>query len=146
MKKLFTVVAAAVICLSANTGVVAQPENTNFVHVTHIKTIWPEGGSAKERDSLVAIYTENVIKKNANILSHREYQHFFTSDSKDYMIIEEYKNFAAWEASNKMTEELEKAAFPDEKKRKEYFAAMDKYFEKWHGDALFTTNPKLNKN
>ena len=48
--------------------------------------------------------------------------------------------------ANRILEDLEKAAFPDEKKRKEYFAAMDKYFEKWHGDALFTTNPKLNKN
>lgn len=146
MKKLLTIIAVSAICLAANTGAMAQPENTNFVHVSKLKILWPEGGSAKERDSLIAIYNDNVIKKNTYILSHREYTHFFTADSKDYMVIEEFKNFAAWEASNKMFEELEKAAWPDEKKRKEFFAMMDKYFEKWHGDALYTTNPKLNKN
>lgn len=146
MKKLFSACALIAICVSMHLPSVAQTDNSNFVHVTRLKTLWPEGGSAKERDSLVAIYNDNVIKKNTYILSHREYQHFFTSDSKDYMIIEEYKDFAAWEAGNKMMEELEKAAWPDETKRKAFMALLDKYFERWHGDALFRTNPKLNKN
>jgi hypothetical protein len=146
MKKLFIAIAVLAISLSANTGAVAQTDNTNFVHFTKLRILWPEDGSMKERDSLIAIYNDNVIKKNALILSHREYTHYFTGDSKDYMIIQEYKDFAAWEASNKMTEDLEKAAFPDEAKRKAFFAMLDKYFEKWHGDALYRTNPKVNKN
>ena len=124
----------------------AQMENQNVVNLQRLKTKWPEKGSAQIRDSLIAIYNDNVIKKNDKILSHREYSHFFTSDNKDYIIMEEYKNMATMEEAWKMNTELEKKAWPDEKKRKDLMDAMGAYFEDWHGDAIFHTNPKLSKN
>jgi hypothetical protein len=42
-------------------------------------------------------------------------------------------------------DELEKQAWPDKKKRDEFFALIDKYFENWHGDELYRINPKLSK-
>ncbi|HEX5002553.1 MAG TPA: hypothetical protein VFW78_08645 [Bacteroidia bacterium] len=146
MKKLITGCALLIFCAVSSGSAQTMYENLHFVTFTKLKMVWPENGSMNERDSLIAIYTENVIKKNTYILSHREYSHFFTTDNKDYIIIEEFKDYAAWEASNKMNDELEAKAFGDKDKRKAFMDAMNRYFENWHGDALYHTNPKVNKN
>jgi hypothetical protein len=139
----------AVLCLTIvgfYSTAVAQTENLNLVHITKLKTQMPEDGSFAERDSLIAIYNANVVNKNDLILSHREYGHFFTADSQDYLVIEEYKDFSAWEEAVKKTEELIEAAWPDEGKRKAFMDSMDKYFKDWHGDMLMRTNSDLSKN
>ena len=125
----------------------AQPGTENYltVNVQMLKTKNPEKGTIKQRDSLVAIYNNNVTKKNDKILTHREYSHWFTANNHDYMVIEEYKDFASMEEAFKLTDELEKKAWPDEKKRKEFMDAMNAYFEDWHGDALYRINPVLSK-
>lgn len=146
MKKLVLGAFAALILLSGLQTVSAQQSETNLVHITKLKSLRVENGSPRERDSLIAIYNENVIKKNKYILSHREYSHFFTGDSQDYLIVEEFKDFDSWKLSNEMMEELEKAAWPDEEKREAFMNAMNKYFENWHGDMLMNYNPKLSKN
>lgn len=124
----------------------AQNSETNVVNVTQLKTIWPENGSGAIRDSLVAIYNDMVVKKNEYILSHREYAHYYTGNSKDYFIIEEYKDMASMEKAADRSSELEKQAWPDKEKAKAFFDAMGAYFEEWHGDGLYRTNPKLSKN
>lgn len=138
-------VAIAILFMYAETS--AQPGTENYVtvNVQMMKTKMPEKGSLKQRDSLVAIYNNNVVKKNEHILTHREYSHWFTSNNKDYMVIEEYKNFEAMTKAFEMSTELEKKAWPDEKKRKEFMDAMNAYFEDWHGDALYRINPDLSK-
>ena len=136
----------AAILMSAPTETWAQAPATNIVHVTMLKTKWPEKGTASARDSLIAIYNANVVQKNGNILSHREYAHYFTSSSTDYMIVEEYKDMASLEMGFTISEDLEKKAWPDEAKRKAFMDAMGAYFETWHGDAIYHVNPKLSKN
>ncbi len=118
----------------------------NVVNVQALKTKWPDKGTMAQRDSLVSLYVENVIRKNEHILSHREYTHFFTASNQDYLVIEEYKDMAGVEASFLRNTELEKLGWPDEAKRKAYFDLLDSYFENWHGDALYRTNAKLSKN
>ena len=124
----------------------AQNRATNIVNVQELKIKWPENGTPEERDSLLSIYVENVVKKNEHIVSHREYAHFFTGDNHDYLVIEEYKDMDGLEASFRRTTELENQAWPDETKRKEFFKLLDSYFENWHGDHLYRMNPKLSKN
>ncbi|MFI5218977.1 MAG: hypothetical protein ACHQNT_05755 [Bacteroidia bacterium] len=138
-------VAIAILFMYADTSAQPGTENYTTVNVQMLKTKWPEKGTLKSRDSLVAIYNDNVIKKNEYIMNHREYSHWFTANNKDYMVIEEYKNFDAMEKSFEMNTELEKKAWPDEKKRKEFMDAMNAYFEDWHGDALYRSNPVLSK-
>ena len=126
---------------------IAQPgtENNTLVNVQSMKTKWPEKGTVKERDSLVAIYNTNVVKKNEFVLSHRELAHWFTPDNTDYLVIEEYKNYEAMEKAFDQYSELEKKAWPDEKVRKAFMDKMGAYFENWHGDALYRCNPLLSK-
>ena len=136
---------AVIIILSTSTGLFAQA-TTNLVNVTSLKTKWPEKGTASARDSLIAIYNDNVVKKNDKILSHREYAHYYTGNSQDYLIVEEYKDMASMEEAATISNDLEKKAWPDAMKRKEFMDAMGAYFENWHGDGLYHSNPKLNKN
>ncbi len=125
----------------------AQPGTENFtvVNVQSLKTKWPEKGSPRERDSLIAIYNANVVGKNQYVLSHRELQHWFTGSNKDYLIIEEYKDFDSMTKAFETYDDLEKKAWPDETKRKDFLEKMGSYFEDWHGDALYRMNPKLSK-
>jgi hypothetical protein len=118
----------------------------NIANVQQLKMKWPENGSMAARDSLLAIYNEMVVKKNEYVLSHREYRHLYTVSNKDYFVIEEYADLASMQKANAMIAELEKKAWPDDAKRKEFLDALDAYFEDWHGDALYSTNPKLSKN
>ena len=60
--------------------------------------------------------------------------------------MEEYKDMASMEKAAIRYEELEKLAWPDEAQRKAFLAGMNAYFEMWHGDAIYSTNPKLSKN
>jgi len=147
MKKFFIsqiMILCFIICNSPE--IWAQMPAGNVVGVTYLKMKSVEGGSWAKRDSLLAIYNTNVTNKNEYVLSHREYRHFYTANSTDYMIIEEYKDLASMEKAGDMTTQLEEKAWPDKMKRQEFLDAMNAYFENWHGDGLFTTNTKLSKN
>lgn len=146
MKKIIVFALAGILLTSAFNQCIAQDNPTNLVHITKLKMIRLDDGSFQERDSLIAIYKKNVIDKNEYILSHREYAHFFTDNSSDYLIIEEFKDFDSWQNSVDRNEELENAAWPDEAKRKAFMDSMNRYFENWHGDMLMSTNPGLSKN
>jgi hypothetical protein len=144
-KTLLTIGIAGIALMGFHGSSLAQGENLNLVHITKLKAIMPEDGSFGERDSLIAIYNKNVINKNDLILSHFEYGHFFTSDSQDYLVVEEFKSFSSWEEAVKKNSELEEAAWPDEDKRNAFMDSMDKYFKDWHGDMLMRVNPELSK-
>lgn len=134
------------VMLIATTEGFTQANIGNVVNVTTLRMKYVEGGSAVKRDSIIAIYNEKVTKKNEYVLSHREYRHFYTPDNTDYFIMEEYKDMASMEKAAIRYEELEKLAWPDEAQRKAFLAGMNAYFEMWHGDAIYSTNPKLSKN
>ena len=130
MKRLtFLMLVLASVYLFAPGITFAQDPTTTVVNVQKRKIKWPENGSATTRDSLVAIYNANVTNKNEHVLSHREYEHFFTGDNYDYLVIQEYKDLAGMEASFLRTTELENQAWPDKMKRDALFNSLDAYFE-----------------
>jgi|GEM_PF-3837670 len=147
MKKLLiSAVMVIVIMLCTSPEIWAQAPTGNVAGFTYLKMKHVDGGSPVKRDSLIAIYNANVTNKNEYILSHHEYRHFYTANSTDYVIVEEYKDLASMEKANEMTAQLEDKAWPDKMKKQAFLDAMNAYFENWHGDGIFTTNPKLSKN
>ena len=104
----------------------------------------PDGGSLKERDSLMTYYFENVTKKNPKILSARTLTHYFTADSHDYLELTEFKNISDIEASFLINTDMEKKVWPDEKKRTEFMDKMNSYFS-GHADAIYWNRSKLVK-
>jgi hypothetical protein len=143
---MMTMMMSAAIMVFTHSTSWAQMNIGNVVEVNYLKMKHVEGGSAAIRDSLLTIYVTNVTDKNEFILSHREYRHYYTPSSTDYMIIEEYKDLVSMEKANQRNTELEESAWPDKDKRKAFMDAMNGYFENWHGDAIYSTNPKIRKN
>lgn len=143
MKKLSKVLMTiAVICLVSSA---AWAQEGKIVSVAKLHLLWPEDGSQRQRDSLISIYVSKVIRNNALIVSHMELTHWWTSDSRDYLVIETFNKFEDIAKANDMNAELEKKAWPDEKQRKAFMDAMNKYFENWHGDMLMREVPGATK-
>lgn len=130
--------------LVPNSLAFGQEEEGHFFVVTTWKTVMPEGGSAAERDSLLLEWTNAVLKANDKILSSKDLRHYYGGDSHDWIIIEEYKNWADIEEAGKINTELNKKKWPNEKKRKEFFKELMKYFS-GHSDEIYRELPKFGK-
>ncbi len=136
MKKIFNYSLAVVFTVMCNLVVLAQmPEAHIYVVQTWYAT-WPEGGTEAERDTLIKQYFNKVTMKNPYVLHEWHLRHLFTEDSREYVIIGEYKSLSDLVASEAKFEELEKAAWPDEKIRGTFFDKFDSYYS-YHNDKIF---------
>jgi hypothetical protein len=116
--------------------------------VYNIRTMhfaFPADGKQSELRSLMKEYNENVIQKNPLLKGYYPSRHAWGADSRELIESFVYTSLADMDKANKNIEALVKAHWPDEKKRKEFFDKLGKYFEKWHGDAIYTNVPELRK-
>jgi hypothetical protein len=125
-------------------GIAVAQEEPHIFTLTTFRATMPEGGSVAERDSLLTFVFENVDKKNDKTISERQLVHYYTSDSQEYIILSEYKNWGDIDAANKMDDELMKKAIPDDKKRAEFNRKLGRYFPT-HSDRILTERPKFRK-
>ena len=102
------------------------------------------GTKRSVRDSLDRIYFEKVTSKIPEILSERHMQHYFTADSHEYVILTEVAGLTELGTSLDKYDEMEKAAWPDEAKRKAFFKPFDDFFS-YHSDKLYHSVPGLIK-
>jgi hypothetical protein len=114
----------------------AQEEAPHVFEITTWEAINPEGGSNAERDSLMAIWTENAINKNEFIVNQIIMTHLYGANSSDYVIITEYKSFADLEKAANRNVELFREFMPDDKERGEYSKAIFSYFGN-HSDEIY---------
>ena len=143
--KIYTfVLAIAVCCLLLNSLSFTQEEERHFYVVTTWKTVMPEGGTAAERDSLMLEWVEGVLKKNDKIISQKNFRHYYGSDVRDWVIITEYKTWGDIEEAAKISQELNKKKWQDDKKRAEFFKNLMKYFGT-HSDEIYREMPKFGK-
>jgi hypothetical protein len=143
MKALF-LLCAVIFCASFVAGTALAQEEPHLFTLTTWETTFPEGGSVAERDSLLNILFEATTKKNDKIVSSQEFVHYYTADSREYIVLQEYRTWADIEAADKMNDELFRKAFPDQAKRQEFNRKLRKYFAS-HGDRILTGRPKLSK-
>ena len=134
-----------VVCfLLFNTVVFAQEEEQPHVFVVVTwRTVMPEDGNAAGRDSLLLEWVE-AQKSNEKVLSSKNLRHRFGNDSHDWVVISEYASFADIAEAGKISQELTKKRWPDEKERQEFFNQLGKYFD-GHSDEIFTGVPKFDK-
>ena len=135
MKKAFIVFLLAV-ALAFSGMLYAQEEEPHVFTVVTWELLSPEDGSDAEYDSLGAFWTENAVKKNEFIVNQILMSHMWGSNSSDYVIITEHKNFGDIEKTQSRNLELFKEFMPDDKERAEYFDAIFKYFGS-HSDEIF---------
>lgn len=123
----------------------ANAQQSNVVTVTTYKTVWPEGGKIAERDSLMNLWFENVAKKNGKIIHINYFVHYWGSDSRDYVIMAEYKSLSDMEKADSISTALWRLYMPDAKKRAEYNQKLGRYFDLMHSDEIYHTVPKFTK-
>ena len=123
-----------------------KQEKPHIIVVTKWKSIIPEGGTAAERDSLLAQFFRAVTKKNSKILSSRTFVHYYGSDVRDWVVIREYKTWADIEVAPKISTKLFRKRWSSEKKRKEFSQKLGKYFpHSIHSDEIYMEKPMLRK-
>jgi len=122
-----------------------QAQTGNVFIVQTFKAKLPDGGTGAERDSLLMERIENVVKKNDKILSQRHFRHYFGQDSRDWIVITEYRNFADFEVADSLNGQLARKHWPDDKKRAEANRKLGSYFEPMHSDEVYRIVPKFTK-
>ena len=122
--------------LVSSTIMFAQKEEPHVITVVTIELLDPEDGSNAEFDSLNAIWVENAVKKNEFIVNSFAMSHLWGSNSSDFVVVTEYKNFADIEKAPSRNFELMREAIPDDEERAKYYKESSKYFGN-HSDEIF---------
>ena len=90
-------------------------------------------------------FCQNVTLKNSLLKGYYPSRHLWGADSRDYMEAFVFSSISEMEKAVEENEKLVKAYWPDEAKRKEALAKYNKYFDTWHGDAVYKHVPELRK-
>ena len=94
-----------------------------------------EGGTVAEREALFDEFHKKVIMRNDKILSRREMKHYWTGSLgggvTPVVFVTEYPNMAVADDVTRNRETIQKA-WPDEEKRKTFFAKRNKYIDREH--------------
>jgi hypothetical protein len=129
-------------------GVTSLKAQTNPSHVYHVATWYIIDGqdsvARAERNAVLEEYLTKVTMKNEFVIHQWTMNHFFTDDSREFVTITEYATLADIEKAFNRDGELEKQAWPDQKKRDDFNKKMAGYFTH-HKDAIFSGLPKLSK-
>lgn len=124
----------------------AKPDTAALVFYVRTRHLaFPKDGKQSEITQLMNEYNQNVIAKNKFIKGYYPSRHFWGADSREF--IEAFVCASLGDIENMADENtaLVMAHWPDETKRKAFFEKMNKYFEPWHGDAIYTNVPELHK-
>ena len=114
----------------------AQEEEPHVFTIVTWEILSPEDGSDAERDSLVAIWVENAVKKNEFIVNQITMSHMWGSNSSDFLVITEYKSFADIDKAQNRNFELIEEFMPDNEKRAAFWKAFTSYFGE-HSDEIY---------
>lgn len=117
-------------------------------HIYYVRTrhrAFPEDGKSEEFVELMNEYIQNVTLKNNLLKGYYPSRHQWGADSREYIEAYVYATLSDMEKSVDEDEKLVKAHWPDEVKRKEFLKELNKYFEPWHGDAVYKHVPELRK-
>jgi hypothetical protein len=113
--------------------------------VTTRRLAFPADAKPNELRDLMDEYVKNVTHKNQYIKGYYPQRHLWGADGREYVASSVYATLDDMEKAADENEKLVKAHWPDEAKRKEFFAKFDRFFEPWHGDALYKHVPELRK-
>ena len=124
------------VAIAFNGMLYAQEEEPHVFTVVTFELLSPEGGSSAEFDSLATLWDNNLTKKNEFIVSEIAMTHLWGSNSDDFVLLTEYKNFADIENASNRNSELMKEAWPDKAERQNFVKAYSKYFGS-HSDEIY---------
>jgi hypothetical protein len=119
----------------------AQDDEGPIYLIRYHKAVMPEGGSVAERDSLIMELVK-LHKSNQKVVSVKTLIPYDIGESRDWVIIYEYKKYEDIEAATKIDFELNKKRWPDDVEREMFFQRLSDYFPE-HTDQVYMENPKF---
>ena len=128
-----------------NTKMAAADTSPLIYNIRTMHRVFPADSKPGELTELEKEYNQNVTQKNTLLKGYYPSRHAWGADSRELIEAFVYKSLADMEKSSEMEDALVKAHWPDEAKRKAFFDKLKKYFEPWHGDAIFRNVPSLRK-
>ncbi len=106
----------------------------------------PKDGSPEEIAELRKEYVENVLYKNEDMLGYYPMRHMYGADAREMLDVFVFKSMKELEEMNdSKLNDLAKAQWPDEEKRKAFMKSFNKYYSPWHGDLIYSSIPELSK-
>lgn len=102
-------------------------------------------GTEKEFMELHKQYLDATTRKNDFIKAYYPHVHAWGSDKTDFVEVYVLESLGDLQKSFDKDQELAKTAWPDEAKRKAFYAKAGKYFTGNHGDYLYLSVPELSK-
>jgi hypothetical protein len=121
----------------------ADSNLTILYKVNHLA--FPEDGSNKEFRELYQEYFDHVLNKNTDLLGYYPLRHHTGADGRDFVEIMVFKSLTNLDNGLNMNAKLAKEHWPDLEKRNAFFDKLSKYFENWHGDAIYANMHQLHK-
>ncbi len=116
-------------------------------HVFTIMTLYllpTDSAGRAERDACFKEYFEKLVMKNQYVIHEQSMIHYYTDDSREFVIIDEYASWDDIDKANDRVDELAKLAWPDSKKRQEFFNKFNSFFS-YHKDAIYGEVPGMTK-
>ena len=139
------VIILIVIFLLTCLGFAQDSGEPNTVLIVKRALAYNESNSPAEADSIYALWNKNVVKKNKLINMQMRVQHFYGSNSMDFLTITEYNGSGLniiLDAS-KENVRIFKEWMPDKENRAALNALFNKYFEVGHSDEIYTLFTKV---
>ena len=136
--KYFSVLILFLICISFNSTTIAQPAQGNVIVATNFERAFPEGGSARELDSLATLYMGKIYgNDNEYVVSHRAVRHWWGHNNRDFIQIIEVKSWDDVIKAEQKANELFEKAWPTKEDRDNFNKAFNKYFTGKHSDEIY---------
>ena len=114
-----------------------------YVRVSHFAN--QDDGTNKEFNELSKQYFDAVTNKNNLIKAYYPHAHAWGADNTEFTEVFVVETLADLESALKNNNELFKAAWKDEKSRKEFDDKFEKYFTGVHGDYIYRLVHDLTK-
>ena len=125
------------LCFAVSNSTNAQEAQGNVFVMTNFERAFPEGGSARELDSLSALYMDALYKGNEYVVSYKAVRHWWGHDNRDFIQIVEVKSWDDVTKANEKSNDLFMKAMPDKSDRDKFNKAFNKYFTGKHSDEIY---------
>lgn len=123
-------------------SLLSQEAKPQYLTVTTLH--WDTSNPDLKREDWLKIekeYFDKVVAKNPLILKTNVLSHFYTANSAEVISVQAFENWEAIDKAWEKSTELIKAAWPDEKVRKEFFEKRNAFYQNSHSDEIYTVLP-----
>ena len=86
-------------------------------------------------------YFDKVTSKNDLLIGSGYYNHYFTPDNTEIILVSVYKTWEDIDKANEITNKLIEEGWPDEAARKAFFDKQNSYYSPKHSDEIYQTMP-----